>query len=198
LTTLRLAPAIALEPAWQARIAGGRWQRLADEAGLVVLHNDQALPHAWRVTSLRTLQAPAVELAIAGKTPFRPLDEALLESDLPPGTLTPGSALATSPSLNRMHLETAGTGSGFIVLGSGYDPGWRAWAGRQELTVVRVDAVLLGVWVPPGKQVIELVYEPPRWRLGLTLAFVSFLLLLSWLAVARQVQRVVVGSRPRV
>jgi hypothetical protein len=184
LTTLRLAPAIAQQPAWQLRLQSGRWQRLPDEQGLVVLHNGRAMPHAWRVASARLLSAPAVDLAIGGHAAFAPLEEALIESNWPVGPLTPGSALASSPSLNRMRLETAGAGAGLVVLGSGYDPGWRAWAGGHELTVLRADAVLLGVLVPPGKQVIELAYEPPRWRLGLGLALASLLLLLGWLVVS--------------
>jgi hypothetical protein len=177
-----LEPEVARDPAWQRRLASGRWQRLPDADGLVVLANRTALPHAWRVTSARGVDAATADAAVAGRQPFNPRREALLEGKAPATSFASGPATATSPSLNRKVVMTDGPGPGLVVLGTGYDPGWRAWdRNGHALEVWRADALLSAVAVPAGPQVVTLTYEPARWRWALGLALGSLLALLGWL-----------------
>jgi hypothetical protein len=182
LTTLRLDPTIAREPAWQARLADPRWQPLPAEGDLVVRRNAHALPHAWRVTTARELPPTEVDEAVRGHRPFAPATEALLEAPAPPGPFAPGPATATSPSLNRLALDTDGPGPGLVLIGCGYDPGWHAHtADGQELTVMRADALLLAIAVPPGPQHVELTYQPVRWRLASGSFWASLAALAAWM-----------------
>jgi hypothetical protein len=181
LHTLRLEGELVEHADWRARLASGRWQRQGDEGDLKVYTNKTALPHAWRVASARLLAPQDVDAAVGGRAPFVPIDEALVEEALPRSAFARGTATATSPSLNRMRLVTQGAGPGLVVLGSGYDAGWRAFlAGtHEELPLRRVDALLLGVVVPAGPQTVDLVYEPLHWRAGLAVSVLSLVLLLG-------------------
>ncbi|MDB5096314.1 MAG: putative rane protein [Cyanobacteria bacterium RYN_339] len=179
---LRLEPAIASQPAWQRRLASPRWQRMPDEAGLVVLRNATPLPHAWRVRRARVLAPEAVDAAVRGLAPFDPPTEALLEAPTAGTTFAPGLATAATQGLNRIVLDTHGAAAGLVVIGSGYSPGWRAWtADGRELPTFRADALLLAVEVPAGAQRIMLAYEPPRWRQGLAVSLGTLLVLAAWL-----------------
>lgn len=187
LRTLRLEPDVATQPAWQARLAGERWRRLPDEAGLVVTANPRALPAAWRVARVRAVPAAAVDDAVAGRAPFDPRAEALVEPPATATAVTPGPATLTAPSINTLALHTDGAGAGLVVVSSGYDAGWRAFGARgEELAVVRADALLLGVAVPPGPQDITLRYRPPRWTLAWGLSLATLLLGLALALVPRR------------
>jgi hypothetical protein len=180
LRVLRLEAAVAAEPAWRERLAGGRFTREPAEPGLVVLGNPRALPAAWRPGTARLLAPAAVDAAVRGQTPFDPRGEALLEDGEVPGPLTPGPATVRATGLTTMALETDGPGPGLVVLSSNYDAGWRAWdAAGNPLPLRRADGFLLAIAVPAGPQRVALAYRPPGLGAGLAVTGVAAALLLA-------------------
>jgi hypothetical protein len=160
----RFDPAAPLpRPAWPT--ADGR------------LLNPRAPGAAWRVPRA---QVGEVDRHMTADPDFDPRATALLDEGPAPAGLTPGSATLRWQGFDHLALETDGAGPGLVVASVGYDPGWRAFAGGQELPVHRVDGLVLGVEVPAGRQAVALAYEPPRWRAGLGLSLASLLLGLVW------------------
>lgn len=150
------------------------------EAGIVVYQNKRALPRAWRVERVTTHNAAEVDARLLGDVGFDPRGEALVETTVPAQAWRGGAAAAETLSLNRIRMHTTGQGPGFVVISEGYDPGWRAFLNDRELPVYRVDALIMGVAVPPGEHQIELRYEPRLWRLGLAGSASALMILLTW------------------
>lgn len=178
---LRLDATLADSDAWRSRLAGHRWKLVAKESRVWVYENRRALPRAWRPAVARALPAGEVDRRVLGEGRFDPRHEALLEGG-PAAPASRGPVVAEAISPNHMRLTTAGAGPGLVVVSEGYDPGWRAYAGRTELPVRRADGLLLGVEAPAGQAEIELWYEPRRWRWGLLGTLLSALLLAFWWA----------------
>lgn len=178
---------LLLDPKQPEPPASSRWVPAGTTpAGMKRYTNPQALPYAWRASTVTTLEAEAVERRMRSPA-FDPRREALVETDVAP--ITPGTATARPTSLNRLTVETDGVGPGLVVVSEGYDPGWRAVAGDRELRVHRVDSLILGVEVPAGRQVVELTYAPRAWPVGLATSGLSGLLLLGWFGWDRRRKR---------
>lgn len=198
--TLRVEAEVAAEPAWAARLAGGRYRRGPDTGGFVVLANPRALPPAWRVARARELPADAVDAAVRGEAPFDPAAEALIDLEpfssaplavsgvggpLSPGPYAPGPATTAWADRTTLAIATDGPGPGLVVVSEGYDPGWRAFlADGSEVAVRRADALLMAVEVPAGPARVLLRYRPRRWAAGVGLSLLAALGLLAWALVA--------------
>jgi len=63
----------------------------------------------------------------------------------------------------------------FLVISEVWHPGWRASLGGEVLPLQRTNLTLLGAWIPPGKHQLEVRFEPPRWRLGVTVSLATAL-----------------------
>ncbi|MFP5501835.1 MAG: YfhO family protein, partial [Candidatus Sericytochromatia bacterium] len=95
-----------------------------------------------------------------------------------------GTVSATTPTLNRIAITTEGDGPGMVLVSESYDPGWKAFSHGLELPVRRADALIMAVEVPPGKQEVELRYEPRLWRWGLAGSGLSLLAVGFWGGIA--------------
>jgi hypothetical protein len=180
LRTLRLDAALADTPTWRARLTPDRWRPVGREPGVAVYENQRRLPRAWRPDAALALAPDTVDAHMRGEAPWDPRRQALLDAPAVPPAASPGTAEATTLSMNRIRVDTQGAGPGLVLVSEGYDPGWKAFSGDRELRVHRADALILGIEVPAGRHSIELRYEPPRWRLGLALSALSLILAVIW------------------
>ena len=79
-----------------------------------------------------------------------------------------------SPGYLQVELEPAATG--LLIINQGYAPGWyaRIWNADNTLpqtrTVLRANRVMQGVLIEPGSQVIEFIYQPRSFLLGLIIS----------------------------
>jgi uncharacterized membrane protein YfhO len=58
-------------------------------------------------------------------------------------------------------------------------PGWKATVDGKDVDLERVDYLLRGVPVPPGRHRVEMRYEPASWRVGWITSLVSLIVLLG-------------------
>lgn len=178
LSQLLLDPALG----WTERLAPDRW--VSEGGGRY--HLRKVCPPAFRATGARVLAPAEVDRRVASDPGFDPCREALLEEGVLPASLSPGSATLERLGLNHLQVATTGAGPGLLVVSEGYDPGWHAFSGATPLPVRQANALVLGVEVPAGPQVVDLWYEPPGWRAGLAISGTSLLLLiLGWLRLRR-------------
>jgi hypothetical protein len=84
---------------------------------------------------------------------------------------------------NRIELEVDSTGSGFVVVGDNYYPGWKAAVDGREATLFRANYIMRAVAVQKGRHRIEMAFSPPVVLAGLYTTMVGWPLLLAcWLA----------------
>jgi hypothetical protein len=115
-------------------------------------------------------------------------------------TLTTGTALIRSYGNNRVRIATKTTGQGVLVLADSFFAGWRAYVDGARVGILRADTLLRAVIVPPGRHIIDFVYTPKGFQIGLFLslivaAFLCFLATLS-LGVSRTSSSVALSSSP--
>lgn len=70
-------------------------------------------------------------------------------------------------------LETNTNTRGFLVLSDMYFPGWQAYIDGKLAEILRADYAFRGVVVPSGRHVIEFVYDPISFRVGILSSIAS-------------------------
>ena len=86
-----------------------------------------------------------------------------------PGAVVVGEADA--------RFDVRAEGPGLLVLAESWDRGWSLRLDGHRGHLFRVEHARMGVALGPGTHVVELQYEPPGFRLGLTLAGLGAVLL---------------------
>lgn len=69
---------------------------------------------------------------------------------------------------------------GFIVLSDAYYPGWKANADGHELPVLEADHAFKAVYLPAGRYIVNIVFDPAQYRIGriITLATAAICIIL--------------------
>lgn len=184
LGTLRIDSSLVDQPVWRERLAS--WTPAGAAEGVSTFTRRPPLPAAWRVKRATVLTPEQVDARLAGKIPFSPREEALLERPGSGATLTGGAVTLERLSLNRLQLKTTSAGPGFLVVSESYDAGWKASVAGREVPVHRVDGLLIGLEVPAGLVEVSLTYAPPRWHLALLISGLSAAGFVSWAALAQR------------
>ncbi len=68
---------------------------------------------------------------------------------------------------DRLSFRASSRGTALAVISNLYFPGWRAYVDGRETRVLRVNGVMQGVFLGPGRRRVELVYHPLSFKLGL-------------------------------
>jgi uncharacterized membrane protein YfhO len=76
---------------------------------------------------------------------------------------------------------------GWLVLTDTYYPGWRVWIDGEEGRILPADYIFRAVALKPGSHVVEFIYRPTSFLLGLVISIsaISLLLFLPLLIRAR-------------
>ncbi len=76
---------------------------------------------------------------------------------------------------NGVELRVESPASGWLVLSDVYYPGWRATVDGRPTPILRADYTFRAVSVPAGKHVVEMVFAPRTWYIGLALSVTTWL-----------------------
>ena len=95
----------------------------------------------------------------------------------PPGRA--GTSRILEEHADRVVLEAELDRPGSVVLLDGYDPGWHARVDGQEAPVLRANLAFRAVPLPAGRHRVEMVYRPRGLWLGLGVAALSLMALVS-------------------
>ncbi len=76
-----------------------------------------------------------------------------------------------------------------LVLTDVYFPGWQAIVDGRSTPVRRVDYLLRGVAVSPGRHTVEFRYRPTSWRVGWMLSGLTLIGLVVLLLLTRRGSR---------
>ena len=171
-----------------------RWVTLHDRNGVVVMQNRRALPRAWLVPRIETLDEAEILHRIRGESdaPFDPRSTALLEPDsgaravkaLEPFARKTAFAASLPPvridarDTGRLVFQTEAAEQAMLVVSEVHYPGWVATIDGRRAPVHRTNFFLRGVSVPPGRHTVEMRYTAPGLRKGGRISIATLLLIL--------------------
>ncbi len=96
-----------------------------------------------------------------------------------------GVARIASYDPDRVVVNARLAQPGVVVLGDNWFPGWKAKVDGRSASVERVDYVLRGVAVGPGRHRVEFTYEPAGWRIGWIVSLLSGAALAAGVGISR-------------
>lgn len=155
----------------------------------VVLENKEVLPKGWVVSKALYLADPRQALGILPNPAFKPAQVAIVEQ-APPLPLAPptesgappaGKVTITTYTWNRIAGEADTAVNAMLVLGEKFYKGWRATVDGAPVEVRRVDYVLRGIYLSPGRHRFEFVFDPLPFKIGKYLTLASFVLFAAML-----------------
>ena len=147
-----------------------------------VLVNSNAQPRVFVPRMVKTVAA-GQELQELASPQFNPADVALVTSPVELPARCRGTVQITREIPTRIRISAQMETPGLIVLADNWDKGWRAFWNGRPAPILRVDYTIRGVVVPAGTGTLEFIYRPASVTLGLWLAGLAAITLLSWLAV---------------
>lgn len=167
----------------------GHWLRRGQIGTDSLLENTLAVPAAWTVSTVKTLddgaQLRAIHAATRGGNVFEPRTEAFVsdpqssfEGGLP--TTRDVRTIDATPTTNA-YDATCTTRCMLVADGLWY-PGWHAAIDDVPARVLRVDYLLRGVDLPPGRHVIKMWFAPASLAWGAIVTGLSCVALLAILA----------------
>ena len=71
------------------------------------------------------------------------------------------------PAPGRLRLDADLKSGGVVVIGEGFDPGWRASDGGMEVKIFPCDLAVMAMQLGPGHHEVDLVYRPRGWDVPL-------------------------------
>lgn len=148
--------------------------------GSVVLENRTVLPKSWLVSTVREISSTSERMTFMAGQQFDPRVLAVVES-APLVTLTGEAVALSAVSLeqyepNRIRLTANTPKSALLVLGEKYYNWWYATDNGKPTTIVPVNHILRGVYIAPGRHVVEFRFDPLPFKLGKLLTLSSFVL----------------------
>ena len=78
---------------------------------------------------------------------------------------------------NETKLDVVSRGWNLLVSSDEWFPGWRAYWNGRRMPHVRVNGAFVGVFVPPGRGIVRLRYQPKEFDDGVKAAAATFLIL---------------------
>lgn len=134
--------------------------------------NKRSLPRARLVHAMEIM--PVEEILGELLSPsFDPQRSVILEDgDCPApeeGVGAPASedALIDSYSPNRVMVRAKTAANAYLILADTWYPGWRAFVDGKETEIYRANYVQRAVYLGPGEHVVEFVYFPLTFKIGL-------------------------------
>lgn len=151
-----------------------------------IYHNMNALPRAFVVRDHKVLHDRETILAELASDSFDPADYVILEEEprLPPG----GASASTVESLatiaeytpNEVTVEAEMSSDGFLVLGDAYYPGWKVFVDGVGQILYKADYLFRGVQLEKGSHVVEFVFDPFSFKIGLCLTVLASAAACGW------------------
>jgi hypothetical protein len=150
----------------------------------VLLENRAVLPKAWLVPSVAVVEDRLRVLQILQNPAFNPLQAAIVETPPPltlanidqPQLTSPGTVSVNRYEGERIELAASSSVNSLLVLGEKYYHGWKAVVDGRHADIYPVNHVLRGVYLTPGRHMVEFLFDPLPFKIGKYLTLASFLL----------------------
>ncbi|MBK9169285.1 MAG: hypothetical protein IPM24_17735 [Bryobacterales bacterium] len=146
--------------------------------GLRVFHRETAFPEAWIVHRAEAIP-PGWDAGMwYQRDDFDLRRETFVPGEPPELEICEGeeSAEVVARTANTVRLSVRLACRGMVVLGDGYDPGWKAQSETGSVPILAAYGLLRGVVLPPGNHEVTMSYRPTSVVWGVSLSLVGFLL----------------------
>jgi hypothetical protein len=156
--------------------------------GEILYLNPSALPKAYFVKALRKFETPEALVLFMNKTAFEPANMALTVS--PKDTATEyftgkGSVRLLSYNPNDLSFEVETDSAQFLAIAEMYYPkGWTANIDGKKTPLLRINHVMRGVRIHPGKHVLALTFQPRTYFVSVSLVWLGNIATLLLVVVA--------------
>jgi hypothetical protein len=106
-----------------------------------------------------------------------------------PARPTAGVAHIDRVQPDTLDVSASAPRGGMLVVSDAWDPGWKATVDGKDAKVERVDYVMRGVKLAPGRHHVVFSYRPWSWRAGWIVSLAALLALLAAVGVAWKRER---------
>jgi len=162
----------------------GELESVQEKGGIYIYRNPNVLPRAWLVSKGYSLDMHSISETIRtsllpnGEV-FNPGDTALVEGIA--SFKLPRSSKSSVDIVNlnnqEIKIRTEATESTFLILSDIYYPGWKVFVDGVESNIIQTNLSLRGVFLPPGRHLIEFEFHPKSLYWGVCISLSAILLL---------------------
>jgi hypothetical protein len=154
----------------------------ARDLGGWIEERETALPRVWVPRRIEPVADDAQCLERLGRADFDPRETAFVMGwdGISRSSESSGTGEITAEVPSRVVIAARMETAGVLVLADTWDAGWKAFVDGRATDVLRMNYLLRGVLVPPGKHTVEFRYEPASFTWGVRLFVVSAALLAGW------------------
>lgn len=168
----------------EGRLPEDRFQLVhVDEAKRILTYrNPAALPRVFFVDTVLVAQNMTGVYAALNSPAFDPASQAVLEKAPPAPVGPPDSAGAaiTEYRSRTITIKAHTSDQALMVLSEVYYPaGWTATIDGQPAEILKTNAVLRSVVVPPGEHTVVFRFDPPLYSAGYAISNVAWLIALG-------------------
>jgi hypothetical protein len=149
------------------------------------LINSNALPRVFIPETVKTIANGTDELRALASPKFNPLKVAFLETQIGLPAPCRGTVQVTKETPTHITVSVSMQTPGLVVLADNWDKGWHAYYNGKPAPVLRANYAIRSVVVPEGGGILEFIYQPASFMLGLWLSGFAAIFLLCWLAIIR-------------
>ena len=152
-----------------------------------IYENEDVLPRAFVVTNYKVLQDREEILAELTKEEFDPASYLVLEEEPEPHSVSidtseeKSSASILEYTANTVTIEADMSSDGFLVLSDLYYDGWKAFVDGEERKVYKADYVFRAVQLREGRHIVEFVFDPLSFKIGLSVSVLTLLVVIPLL-----------------
>ncbi len=143
-----------------------------------VFENNNVFPRAFLVNSYVVETNPQKILNKMFGSDLNLRNSVILEQKLSANLSGKGTAKIKDYSTNKISITANSTGDNLLFLSDSYYPGWQAYIDGNKTQIYRADFAFRAVLIPKGEHVVEFVYRPLSFTVGVLFAGVSLMIIL--------------------
>ncbi len=157
---------------------------------ITIFENKNVLPKQFLVSKFRLVKnlQEAVSLLRDNEIDIDLSKEVLLEADKIPGVLEEGESFVSSISYKSDEILASVTihGNKILVMSEIYYPGWKVYIDGRKGEILKVNAILRGVFVPSGNHIIRMLYDPLSLKVGLIISGLAWIGVVVYLIIFKR------------
>lgn len=163
-------------PSWEYK--DGIFSLLYNDGNYQVLENKEVFPRAFLVSKYIVENNSQKILNKMFAKNFDLRTTVILEND-PKLKLNSsgGTTKIVSYAPNKIIINTTSDGNSLLFLSDTYYPGWEAFIDGKKSQIYRTDYTFRSVFVPKGNHIIEFIYNPLSFWLGVIFAVLGLILI---------------------